>query len=271
MISFPNAKINIGLNVINKRADGYHEIETVFVPIAIYDILEIVHGRGFSFNVSGLKIGGDIFDNLVVRAFDLMRKKFFLPLVNIHLHKSIPIGAGLGGGSSDAAFTIKLLNDIFELNLSTNKLLSLAEELCSDCPFFILNKPSFATGRGEKLTLIDLPLRGYTFVVIYPNIHISSAEAYKSVVPRMPENSLRELIKLPPTKWKDFVKNDFELILFSKYPILKKLKEALYSKGAIYASISGSGSSIYGIFSDDALPKDRNIMGFKYFIAKPIL
>jgi 4-diphosphocytidyl-2-C-methyl-D-erythritol kinase len=250
MISFANAKINIGLNIIEKRADGFHNIESVFYPVSWNDIVEIIPltEKKISFSSSGIDIPGNDSDNLILKAYNLIQQDFELPGASIHLHKIIPIGAGLGGGSSDAAHAIKILNDLFELKLKQEQMLTYAAQLGSDCSFFILNKPAFAFGKGEKLNPIELSLKEYSIAIIYPDIHISTAEAYAGIKPEKPLKPLTELIKFPIEEWKDTVFNDFEKSIFPKYPLLKNLKEKLYAKGAIYASMSGSGSAIYGIF-----------------------
>jgi 4-diphosphocytidyl-2-C-methyl-D-erythritol kinase len=253
MLCFPNAKINIGLNIIERRPDHYHNIETIFYPIPLTDILEVIKnnnssGRKVEFINTGMIIPGDMGTNLCVKAYNLLDEDYSLPPVKIHLHKIIPTGAGLGGGSSDGAFTLTLLNQVFELNLSIEQLINYAARLGSDCPFFIINKPSFGTEKGNVLKNIELNLLGHYFVLIKPSVFISTSEAYKGVKPNKPEQSLDTLVKLPVIKWKDKVVNDFESSIFPNNPIIKDIKEELYNAGAIYASMTGSGSALFGIF-----------------------
>jgi 4-diphosphocytidyl-2-C-methyl-D-erythritol kinase len=252
MLCFPHAKINIGLNILNKRPDGFHNIETIFYPIGLSDVLEFIEAPDNSkqpiFTNSGLLIDAPEEKNLCVKAYRLLQTDFNLPDIQIHLHKIIPFGAGLGGGSSDAAFMLKILNGYFNLKLSETRLIEYASKLGSDCAFFIYGKPCLATGRGEILTPIHLDLSDYSILLVKPNTHISTVEAYSGVTPSIPENSLHELIKLPISNWKNYIKNDFEEHLFETYPELKNIKAELYNLGALYAAMSGSGSSIYGIF-----------------------
>ncbi|MBI2269048.1 MAG: 4-(cytidine 5'-diphospho)-2-C-methyl-D-erythritol kinase [Bacteroidetes bacterium] len=253
MVCFPNAKINIGLNVIKKRSDGYHDLESVFYPIALCDILEVIENPRASepveFYSTGISIPGSVNDNLCIRAYNMIVKDYQLPKVKIHLHKIIPIGAGLGGGSSDAAFFIKLLDEKFELGLSWGEQHNYARQLGSDCSFFVINKPVFAEEKGDKYERIELDLNGYYLVLVYPNIHVNTANAYAGLVPKKPVSSLEnDVLKLPVAKWKSVVKNDFEESVFAKYPVVKNLKQSLYRHGAVYASMSGSGSALYGLF-----------------------
>jgi len=254
MIYYPNAKINIGLRVVEKRSDGFHNIESVFYPIHLSDILEIAtdneaENPTVKLSTSGIEIEGDASNNLCVKAFQLLKNDFpHLPKIKIHLHKIIPIGAGLGGGSADAAFMLKALNSTFHLSLSENKLAEYAAKLGSDCTFFVYNKPALATGRGEILNEIELNMNNLQIILIYPNIHISTPLAYSLIKPKKPESSLNEWITTPIENWKNAIVNDFEAGIFPKYPILSQIKENLYQNGAIYASMSGSGSTLYGIF-----------------------
>ncbi|MFM6954395.1 MAG: 4-(cytidine 5'-diphospho)-2-C-methyl-D-erythritol kinase [Sphingobacteriaceae bacterium] len=248
MICFPSAKINIGLQVVSRRADGYHNLESVFYPIAIKEALEVVESDELSFTSSGLVIPGTADSNLCLKAYRLLAADFRLPPVHIHLHKHIPIGAGLGGGSADAAFFLHLMNDKFELGLSVEQLESYAGALGADCPFFIQNKPAFASGIGDQLQPISLDLSAYFLVLVTPDVHISTAEAYRGVKPAIPTYSLHESIQKPVSEWKKFISNDFEKHLFEAYPQLRALKSSLYEAGAMYASMTGSGSSVYGIF-----------------------
>ena len=247
MIIYPNAKINIGLNVLEKRADGYHELSSVFYPVKeLCDILEILPSSDFSFSSSGIVIPGN--SNICAKAFDLLKADFGIGNVKIHLYKQIPIGAGLGGGSADGAFTLKALNDLFELKLSNAELEKYALQLGADCPFFIDNTPKYVTGKGGKMTEINLDLSAYELKFIFPELHISTKDAYSGVVPKTPKLTVEEIIKLPINEWKNKLKNDFEKSVFEKHPQLKELKENLYKEGAIYASMSGSGSVLYGVF-----------------------
>ena len=249
MIFFPNAKINLGLNIIEKRPDGFHNIETLFVPCSEYcDILEVLYAEKFSMHLYGIALDGDPMDNLCVKAYRLLADIYDLPPVAIHLYKKIPVVAGLGGGSSDAAGTLILLNKMFSLELTDEVLAAHAASLGSDCPFFIYNRPIYATGRGEILSPVEILPDDYRIELVNPDIFISTKEAYAGVTPRKPEISISEIIKRPVEEWWGLLKNDFEESLFLKYPSLAAEKEALYARGAVYASMSGSGSALYGLF-----------------------
>lgn len=252
MIQFPNSKINLGLHIVAKRPDGYHDIETVLYPVPFCDALEIIpaHDGIFRFTESGLPVGGETGQNLCVRAFHLLRDDFGLPAVNMHLHKVIPTGSGLGGGSSDGAFTLKMLNEIFSLGLDGEQLERYAGRLGSDCPFFIRNQPALAHGRGEQLEQVTVDLAGFYLVIAIPHVHVVTSDAYRMVLPVIPVQSLSEIILLPPAEWKGRLKNDFEGPVFAKFHTTGKILKILYEAGAIYASMSGSGSAIYGLFSD---------------------
>jgi len=255
MLSFPNCKINLGLRILRRREDGYHDLETVFHPLAVKDVLETLRSETLSFTSTGLPIPGDAAANLCLKAWQLLKKDFpELPDVQIHLHKNIPIGAGLGGGSADGAFMLVLLNRQFRLGLEEEKLMSYAAQLGSDCPFFILNKPCLAGGRGEKLEPIGLDLSGHRFALVNPGIHIGTAWAFSQCTPSEEGRSIREIIALPVDAWKGQLVNDFETPVFRAHPELKKIKEKLYHAGAIYASMTGSGSSFFGIFAKEFLP-----------------
>ncbi len=256
MVVFPNAKINLGLHITGKLPDGYHTLETVFYPVTWCDILEVMESRHFiqgvakaTLNVTGLSVDVDFEKNLCYKAYQLLDAEFNLPPVQVFLHKQIPMGAGLGGGSSNAAFMLKLLNELFKLNIDDATLAEKALKLGADCAFFISNKPSYATGKGEKLTPIDIKLKENFIVVIKPPLHISTAYAYSKVKPNVPALSLKEIISLPKNEWKLNLKNDFEEFIFRENPSIEKIKNMLYGKGAWYASMSGSGSAIYGLFS----------------------
>jgi 4-diphosphocytidyl-2-C-methyl-D-erythritol kinase len=250
MIIFPNAKINIGLNVVNRRDDGYHNIETIFYPVKINDALEIIKADKLSFESSGLEIPGRVEDNLCIKSYHLLKKDFDLPPVKIHLHKHIPIGAGLGGGSADAAFFIKLVNQTFNLGLTDDRMMDYARQLGADCAFFIQNKPMFAFEKGDELEPVKLDLSNYKIVLVMPPVHVSTAEAYGGVTPAPVKESLMELICKPVTEWKNYIKNDFEASVFKNHPIIRGVKAALYEAGAVYASMSGSGTSVFGIFDN---------------------
>jgi 4-diphosphocytidyl-2-C-methyl-D-erythritol kinase len=248
MIVYPNAKINIGLNVLEKRADGYHELSSVFYPVKdLCDILEILPSTEFSFSSSGIKIPGK--GNICAKAFEMLKQDFGISNVSIHLHKQIPIGAGLGGGSADGGFMLKALNTFFDLKIGNTQLEKYALQLGSDCPFFIENIPRYVQGIGENMSSFDLDLSAYELKFIFPELHISTAEAYGGITPKKPETNLLDLINQPIENWKTKVKNDFEVTAFAKHPQLEKMKEKLYSDGAIYASMSGSGSVLYGVFN----------------------
>ena len=248
MIAFPNAKINIGLNIINRRADGYHNLETVFFPVMIKDVLEIIESDKLSFESSGLEIPGRAEDNLCIKGYHLLKNDFNIPPVKIHLHKHIPIGAGLGGGSADAAFLIRLLDEQFNLGLTVDQMITYARQLGADCAFFIQNKPVFAFDRGDEFEAVKLDLSKYKIVVVMPPVHVSTAEAYSGVNPAPVRHSLMELIAEPVTKWKNVIKNDFETPVFKNHPVTRGVKASLYEAGALYASMSGSGASVFGIF-----------------------
>ena len=249
MIIFPSAKINIGINITSRRADGYHNIETVFYPARIFDALEALPGDKLMFNASGLGIPGRTEDNLCIKAYHLIKKDYELPPLNIHLHKHIPIGAGLGGGSADAAFFIKLINQQFDLNLSIEQMLRYARQLGADCAFFIESKPVFAFEKGDQFETIHLDLSKYCLVLVMPPAHVSTSEAYRGVRPAEVKDSLYELITEPVKDWKHFIKNDFEESVFKNHPVIRGVKAALYEAGALYASMSGSGASVFGIFN----------------------
>ena len=251
---FPNAKINIGLHVVSRRPDGYHNLETVFYPVPLSDALEMAETGKEGIGFSGLKVDGSPDDNLVLKAYRLLKNEFGLPPVQFHLHKAIPTGAGLGGGSSDAAFTLKMLNEYFDLQLPPEKLREYAVMIGADCAFFIDNKPAFATGIGNILTPVELDLSAYKIMILKPDVAVSTADAYRNIVPAEAGASLPRLLQLHPQSWKNQVVNDFEKSIFPRFPVIQQWKEKLYDLGAIYASMSGSGSAVYGIFTE--LPAD---------------
>lgn len=256
MITFPNAKINLGLSITEKRPDGYHNLETVFYPLPIEDVLEVTekssNDQPFSLTISGIELEGDLENNLVVKAYRLLEADFQLPPIDIHLHKNIPSGAGLGGGSADAAFMLRLLNEQFKLNLSNTQLENYASRLGADCAFFIQNKPIYAEGIGNLFSPISLSLTGYQYVIVKPNIFVSTRSAFSQITPRKPIRRVKEIIQLPIEEWKEYLHNDFEDSVFPQFPAIHQIKQHLYESQAIYASMSGSGSSVFGIFSQGA-------------------
>jgi len=252
MILYPNAKINLGLHVLRRTAGGFHDLETVFYPVGWSDILEVVPAGHISYRVrftmSGLPLPGSSRHNLVRRAALLMQERYSLPSLRLHLHKQIPAGAGLGGGSSDAAFVLRALQMIFSLDEAETALLSLALSLGSDAPFFLLNRPALATGRGEKLLPFSLSLEGYYLLIIYPALHIDTGRMFRLITPGDRRPSLKEIISLPPQEWRGRLVNDFEAVAGKLYPVIPQIISRLYDNGALYASLSGSGSAVYGIF-----------------------
>ena len=252
----PNAKINLGLNVIEKRADGYHNLESIFYPIPLFDELEIVESENFRFTSSGIDVGGAPEDNLVVKAYDLLKTHYGIPPVHIHLHKVIPFGGGLGGGSSDAAFCLKALNELFALQIGIQDLKNLARTIGADCPFFIDNFPSFVTGIGDIIEPINLQLNNYWLLMVKPEFGVPTPTAYKQIIPQRPETALLEIVDMHVVKWRDTLINDFEVPVFRAFPELAEIKNKLYEMGAVYASMSGSGATVYGLFSDEPILKN---------------
>lgn len=243
---------------MSKRTDGFHNIETCFYPVPWCDVLEIILSNDFSFTNTGIPITNTEEENLCVRAYQNLKEAYNLPAVKIHLHKIIPMGAGLGGGSADAAFTLKLLNTICSLDLSVDKLIEIAAQLGSDCPFFLYERAMIGTGRGEVLSAIDVSLAGKYIVIVKPDIHVSTKDAYRNVTPDASKPSIREILQKEDVKdWKNMLANDFEESVFRQYPEIKRIKEMLYEKGAFYASMSGSGSSVYGLFDGPVHLKER--------------
>lgn len=265
MICFPNAKINLGLNVVEKRPDGFHNIETIFYPISWQDALELVPSESFELDIKGLAIEGDIEDNLITKAFRAVQTDFNLPNLRLVLLKHIPMGGGLGGGSSDAAFTVKLLNDHFRLNLSIEQMEDYVRPLGSDCAFFVNNKACYAFEKGDQFESIDLDLSGYEVLSINPMIHVGTADAYRSLTPAYPKMNLKEVVQLPVEQWKDHMFNDFEKTVFKIHPEIADLKQDLYNKGAVYASMSGSGATVFGIFKKGECPS-TSLFHSKYAI-----
>ncbi|RYY86644.1 MAG: 4-(cytidine 5'-diphospho)-2-C-methyl-D-erythritol kinase [Chitinophagaceae bacterium] len=270
MLTFPNCKINLGLQVRRKRADGYHDLETVFYPVAgLQDALEVIRQEGvgaLQFSSSGNTVTRIPEQNICVKAYGLLQERFpDLPSVKMHLHKVIPSGAGLGGGSADGAFALLALNQKLQLGLSHDVLAKLALELGSDCPFFIYNRPAFARGRGELIEPLELDLTGYSLLLVNPGIHVPTAEAFRHVRPDDDRPSLKELTSLPPDQWQDAVYNDFEDSVFRGFPAIAQLKEQMRELGAVYCSMSGSGSSVYGIFENAKVPPAIPVFPERYF------
>ena len=261
MITFPCAKINLGLNIVGQRPDGYHDLETVFYPVPLYDALEIKYmGEEFPSEVDcDLKVTGNVVncneaDNLVIKAYNLLAKDYKLPRVHAHLYKQIPSEAGLGGGSSDAAYMIRLLDERFRLNIGKAEMERYAARLGADCAFFISSEPSFATGIGDELMPADGPkgnLDGYHIAIVKPNIAVSTKEAYANISPHKPEKCCRDIVRQPIETWKDELINDFEVPIFNRHPDLAAIKKQLYQLGAVYAAMSGSGSSLFGLFKEE--------------------
>jgi len=265
MITFPNCKINLGLWVMQRRPDGYHNIQTVMMPVPWCDILEIVPSGSSktTLAVTGIHVDTPVENNLCFKAWRLMADKYDIPPVNIHLHKVIPSGAGLGGGSSDASFTLRMLNTMFSLNLDYEILRSLAVQLGMDCPFFIENIPALSTGRGEFLKPVSINLDGLYLIVVKPPVHVSTAAAFLGIKPVFRENSIDELTSLPLQDWKKVLHNDFEDSVFDLYPEIQDIRNILYRNGAVYAAMSGSGSAVFGLFVEN--PGQINFEGCDVF------
>lgn len=290
MICFPNAKINLGLHVTEKREDGFHNIETVFYPVGWNDALEVIvldrartdkmpvtsrsatlsgvegEVEKFNLHISGLPVSGNVTDNLLYKAYQLIQQAKSLPSLEVYLHKVLPMGAGLGGGSADAAFFINLLNEQFDLKFTETERLNMARQLGSDCAFFIKNKPVLANQKGDVLTDLDLDLSHLYIAIVYPNVHSNTKEAYSLVKPKQPTHSLIEIIKQPVSTWKVKLLNDFEESIFSLYPIVEKTKSDLYDCGALYACMSGSGSAVFGLFENE--PDIKHMFSFPYWVGK---
>ncbi len=272
MIAFPNCKINIGLNIIGKRSDGFHDLETVFYPVQIKDIVEVIisddPSKDMLFTSSGNSVAGNEEENLCIKAYRLLKRDFpQIPAVKMHLHKHIPMGAGLGGGSANASAVLTLLNDKFELNIADEQLMEYALQLGSDCPFFLLNKPAFASGRGEKFSPSAIDLSGYKILIVHPGIHVHTGKAFGGLNPEdfSPAGQLQEALKQAIAQWKGLIRNDFEKPVFALHPQIREVKERMYESGAIYSAMSGSGSSVFGIFSPDVLRQaqhDKNNLKF---------
>lgn len=262
----PNSKINIGLNILDKRVDGFHNLQSVFYPIQLADVLELTISEKNKFNITGINLPIDK-NNLVLKAYNLLSQKYNLPNLDIHLHKLIPIEAGLGGGSADAAYMLLLLNKKFNLNITISNLKKYADVIGSDCSFFIENKPSLVTGKGEVHNYLPNFLKGKYLVIIKPNISISTKEAFSNINKLKSNSNIEDIVNTPINKWKKIVSNDFEEFAFKKYPELMEIKEYLYKNGAEYSSMSGSGSAIYGIFNINP-----NITNYKkYFVWNEVM
>ena len=266
MINFPIAKINLGLNVVSKRDDGYHNLETVFYPVPIKDALEVFPMEdGFpsdvrcDLKVTNLFIDGDEQKNLVVKAYNMIAQDYELPRVHVHLYKHIPTQAGMGGGSSNCAYMIRLLNEMFSLGMSDEKMIGYAARLGADCAFFIKAQPAYAEGIGEKLQPISMDLSGCKMLVVRPNIPVSTKEAFSLITPQVPKKNCLDIVRQPIETWKDELVNDFERSVFAIHPEIGRLKEMMYEQGAVYAAMSGSGSSVFGLFSDT--PDEKSFVG----------
>ena len=266
MINFPIAKINLGLNVVSERDDGYHNLETVFYPVPIKDALEVFPMEdGFpsdvrcDLKVTNLFIDGDEQKNLVVKAYNMIAQDYELPRVHVHLYKHIPTQAGMGGGSSNCAYMIRLLNEMFSLGMSDEKMIGYAARLGADCAFFIKAQPAYAEGIGEKLQPISIDLSGCKMLVVRPNIPVSTKEAFSLITPQVPKKNCLDIVRQPIETWKDELVNDFERSVFAIHPEIGRLKEMMYEQGAVYAAMSGSGSSVFGLFSDT--PDEKSFVG----------
>ncbi len=269
MVVFPNAKINIGLNILKKRTDGYHNIETIFYPIGASDILEISPSKHLKYSNTGINIDKGVLEqNLIFKTYQILKENFQLPPVNVHLHKIIPPGAGLGGGSSDASYTLMVINELFNLNLSKEALTEYARKLGADCAFFLQNKPLIAHGKGDLFDDLHLNLSGLYLLIVVPGISISTKEAYQNIKIKKPEKTINQIIQEKSIdQWKENLKNDFEDYVFLKHPVIKEIKKHLYKKGALYASLSGSGSAVYGLFKSPP-PGDSYLNNFCNWIEK---
>jgi len=255
MVAFPPCKINLGLRIVAKRPDGYHDLETCFYPLPWTDVLEVIRSTRTHFAYSGHVIPGEAGNNLCVRAHELLQRDFAIGPVSVHLHKVLPMGAGLGGGSSDGAYMLRLLNALFSLHLDRATLVAYAAKLGSDCPFFISDGPMIGKGRGEILTETDVTLKGTYVVLLKPDVHIPTAAAFAGVRPAVPDTNIDTVVKMDAHVWRAQLHNDFEDSLFPKFPLLPELKNMMYDAGAYYASLSGSGSTVYGLFRQvPALP-----------------
>ena len=267
MLTFPNCKINLGLYITHRRDDGYHDLETVFYPVRVTDVLEIIPAPLSGMVVTGLPVAGAEADNLVLKAWQLLKELFpeRVGALAVYLHKVIPMGAGLGGGSADGAFMLTLMNEFFNLQLDRSKLADLALKLGSDCPFFIYNTPQLARGRGEKMEPVAIDLSSYSLQLICPEVHVSTRQAFSAIVPAAAVYDLSGLPQLPLASWKDNICNDFEKTVFQLHPLLAEIKKQLYDQGAIYASLTGSGSALYGIFPKNEKAAIKTTVAFHDF------
>ncbi len=261
MILFPSAKINLGLRVTAKRTDGFHNIESVFYPVPLYDVVEFGEALKFKLTLFGKPVPGKVSENILNKTWKLLHRHFHIPPVEICLLKNIPAGSGLGGGSADASFFMKGLNDFFQLKITDKKLMALATQLGSDCPFFIQNTPAFVTGTGEVVQPCNLNLSGLYLVLVIPRLHLSTDTLFQRVVPEVSEISVQEMVNQPVRKWQHLLTNDFEKIVFRDHPVLAKTKEELISQGALYASMTGTGSTLYGLFETNPETKILNKYG----------
>jgi 4-diphosphocytidyl-2-C-methyl-D-erythritol kinase len=268
MLRFPNCKINLGLYVTGRRPDGYHDLETVFYPIQVQDTLEIVSAAITTLHLSGLEVIGDKEDNLVWKAYYMLQTAFpaAVPPMDIYINKTIPMGAGLGGGSADGAFMLQLVNDYCNLGLDKKALAEMALQLGSDCPYFIYNTPMHATGRGENLQPLELNLKGYSIQLICPQVHVSTATAFKMITPKPVPVDLQQLANIPIAEWKHKISNDFETSVFAQHPVLASIKQQIYDGGALYAAMSGSGSAVYGIFEKEGKAEVKVDVEVKEFV-----
>ncbi len=248
MIVFPNGKINLGLSIKNKRADGFHNIESFVYPAPIYDALEFKPSSKFSIEISGMPIPGNMADNILYKTWKLLQEQYQIPTIDIKLLKGIPLGSGLGGGSSNAVFLLKNLNTYFKLDLANETLLNYSATLGSDCPFFLKNSPSIIKGCGEIVQPVNLSLKGMHLVVVYPDFQISTQEAFSNIIPDKKHIKMEDIVNKPIEQWQDVLVNDFEKTAFKKYPLLPTIKNTLIDNGAVYASLTGSGAAIYGLF-----------------------
>jgi 4-diphosphocytidyl-2-C-methyl-D-erythritol kinase len=279
MITFPNCKINLGLNIIAKRADGFHDIETLFLPLQLHDALECIVSEKNNFQTYGIDIPGNASDNIILKAYELLKRDFpSLPQLSVYLLKHIPTGAGLGGGSADGAFMLRMLNDNFDLNISNSKLSEYALKLGSDCPFFINNSPCFASGRGETLRPIELNLQKYHIVLVKPDIHINTGWAFSQIKPHTPIHTISEIINTDISNWQKNLTNDFEAPIFKAKPILSEIKCKLLELNAVYTAMSGTGSVVYGLFDSSKVDESNLQIALfelfkteKYWITKQLL
>lgn len=266
MLYYSNAKINLGLNIVGKRDDGFHNIETVFYPLAINDALEFIESEKIGLSSSGILVDCDLDQNLIIKAYRLLKADFKLPILKFHLHKVIPFGAGLGGGSANAASTLIALNQFYKLNINQEQLIIYAQQLGADCAFFIKNHPVYAEQKGDVFEDLNLDLSNYYILLIHPGFGVSTVQAYAGVKPKPSQKSIKDLVSLPLVNWKTLLVNDFEKGIFTAYPMLDNIKEKMYQEGAIYASMSGSGSSIFGIF--ETKPSEDRFKEYWQWIGK---